>query len=100
MALVPKMKRTTNESLLEFYRKRRCDICNSSPPNDPAHIKTRGSGGPDEHWNLMTLCRVHHTEQGQIGFWKMTQKYPFFHQYLAGKGWIFDGNKKLRRDNE
>jgi hypothetical protein len=88
--------RKKDENLLEFYRKRRCDICNRVPC-DPAHIKTRGSGGPDEHWNLMSLCRVHHTEQGQLGFFKMCQKYPFFHQFLAGKGWVFDGNKKLRR---
>lgn len=93
-----KPRRKVNHELIEFYRNRRCDICAAKPPSDPAHIKTRGSGGPDDHWNLMSLCRIHHTEQGKIGFWKMCQKYPFFHQFLAGKGWVFNGEKRLRRD--
>ncbi len=95
--MLQKIKRKEDQNLLDFYRNRRCDICGMKPV-DPAHIKTRGSGGPDEHWNLMSLCRVHHTEQGQLGFYKMAKKYPFFAQMIAGKGWVFDGNKKLRRD--
>ena len=89
--------RKVDKDILEFYRHRRCDICGVKP-SDAAHIKTRGSGGPDEHFNLMSLCRAHHTEQGQIGFYKMVQKYPFFGQFLAGKGWVFSGDKKLRRE--
>jgi len=27
---------------------------------DPHHVQPRGRGGPDELWNLITLCRAHH----------------------------------------
>lgn len=92
-----KTKRISDEDILEFYRHRRCDICGVKPC-DPCHIKTRGAGGSDEHFNLMSLCRTHHTEQHMLGFYKMTKKYPFFGQFLAGKGWVFNGDKKLRRE--
>lgn len=95
--MLKKPQRIKNEDILEFYRGRRCDVCGKKPC-DPAHIKTVGSGAPDEHYNLLSLCRVHHTEQHSVGFFKMVQKYPFFGQVLAEKGWVFDGNKKLRRE--
>lgn len=95
--MFPKSKRIEDQNILDFYRRRRCDICGVKP-SDPAHIKTRGSGGNDEHFNLLSLCRIHHTEQGQIGFWKMVKKYPFFGHILAEKGWVFNGEKKLRRE--
>lgn len=95
--MIEKMKRLQDEKMLEKFRKRRCVICGIFPC-DPCHIKSVGSGGPDEHWNLMSLCRVHHTEQHSIGFYKMSEKYPFFKQTLGEKGWTFDGNKKLRRE--
>jgi hypothetical protein len=90
-----KKKRIKDNELLEFYRKRRCDVCGQKPC-DPAHIKTTGSGAHDVHDNLMSLCRKHHIEQHSIGFWTMVQRYPFFGQFLGQKGWEFDGNKKLR----
>ena len=94
--MIPKSIRKSDENILKVYRKARCCICGLRRC-DPAHIKTRGSGGPDEHWNLIALCRAHHTEQGQIGFWKMCEKYPFFRHVLGEKGWIFSGMKKLTR---
>ena len=95
--MISKPTRISDEDILDFYRKRRCDICGKRP-TDACHIRTKGAGGHDEHNNLMSLCREHHTEQHQIGFYKMVQKYPFFGQFLAQKNWIFDGNKKLRRE--
>lgn len=95
--MIPKPIRKSDENVLNVYRKARCCLCGCRPC-DPAHIKTRGSGGPDEHWNLIALCREHHTEQGQIGFWRMCEKYPFVRQILAGKGWLFGGDKKLKRE--
>lgn len=92
-----KKKRHVDQDILEKYRKGRCVIC-SSVPCDPCHIGTRGAGYPDADFNLFSACRQHHTEQGQIGHWKMAQKYPFYGQMLAQKGWIFDGFKKLRRE--
>lgn len=95
--MLEKPKRIVNESLLDKFRKQRCHICNMKPC-DPCHIKTVGSGGPDVEWNLLSLCRPHHTEQHALGFYRMCDKYPFLRQILAHKGWIFDGSKKLRRE--
>jgi hypothetical protein len=92
-----KKKRVSNQSVLDRYRNRSCFICRTFP-SDPCHIKTVGSGGDDSDSNLIALCRVHHTEQHQIGFFKMCEKYPFLKQELYSKGWVFDGNKKLRRE--
>jgi hypothetical protein len=94
---IHKPKRHVDQDILEKYRRRPCDVCGLRGPSDPAHIGTRGAHYPDVDWNLYSGCRLHHTEQGQIGFYKMVQKYPFFGQLLAQKGWVFDGNKKLRR---
>ena len=38
-----------------------CLICQRSPV-DPAHLKTRGSGGDDLN-NVVPLCRFHHDQQ-------------------------------------
>lgn len=92
-----KNKRKKDQLLLEKFRRRRCDICGKYP-SDPAHIKTVGSGGNDEDWNLLALCREHHTIQHSIGFFKMCEKYPFLRMILAEKGWIFGAEKKLRRE--
>lgn len=52
-----------------------CEICMdySQPPH---HIKTRGSGGRDNHENLIALCRYHHTEVHSSGWQTFIQKYP------------------------
>lgn len=97
MTNLKKPKRKVDQNILDIYRNISCCIC-AMRPVDPCHIKTRGSGGPDEHWNLVALCRKHHTEQGQLGFLTMFEKYPFFRQVIAAKGWVIDGNKKLRRE--
>ena len=43
-----------------------CEICGqeSQPPH---HCRTRGSGGPDEAWNLLALCVQHHRMAHNIG---------------------------------
>lgn len=92
-----KPKRIVDEELLAHFRKRPCDICHKFP-SDPAHLQTRGSGGNDVENNLVSLCREHHTQQGQVGFFKMFELYPFFRQVVYSKGWTIDSNKKLRRE--
>lgn len=93
---VPKSRRIVDEDIKEKYRRRYCDVCGARPC-DPAHVKSVGSGGNDEDYNLLSLCRQHHSEQHSLGFWKMCAKYPFFRQVLAQKGWEFSSDKKLRR---
>jgi Putative HNHc nuclease len=94
--MIEKKKRVQDESVKSFYRGKNCVICGAHG-SDPCHIKSVGSGGDDTHDNIVNLCRAHHIEQHSIGFFKMCEKYPFFRQILAQKGWQFDGNKKLRR---
>lgn len=57
---------------------------------DPDHVKTRGSGGSDEAYNIMTLCRKHHTEKGNKGTSHMAAKYPNYKKWLLDNGWVFN----------
>lgn len=52
-----------------------CAICGGRPA-DPHHINTRGSGGPDESWNIMRLCRLHHRQFHDWGWHKFCLTYP------------------------
>jgi hypothetical protein len=96
MVSLDKPKRIKDGTVLQKYRKGRCEICGLMP-SDPCHLKTVGSGGPDADYNVVSLCRNHHIEQHALGLFKMCEKYPFFRQVIANKGWVFDGQKKLRR---
>lgn len=87
-----KKKRITDKKLLAKLKELPCVICGKSP-SDPCHIKSVGSGGDDVSDNLLSMCRVHHTEQHTIGFFKLSQKYPKLVNILASKGWKFDDNK-------
>lgn len=99
--MIPKPIRKTNKELRETYYSLRCAIC-SVRGCDPCHIKSVGSGGHDEDWNLINLCRIHHTEQHKIGWIKLCKKYPSLELVLASKGWILKslfGQMKLIREN-
>lgn len=41
-------------------------VCGRGPV-DPAHLRSRGSGGGDEATNVIPLCRFCHSEQHQMG---------------------------------
>lgn len=67
------------------------------------HIKTRGSGGSDEEWNILHICRFHHTEIHKIGAYRFSNKYPEIKQILSEKGWEFKnefGVVRLRERDE
>ena len=51
------------------------------------HIKSRGSGGGDEKWNLMPLTAEEHTEVHQIGLVAFSRKYPKVKAWLEVHGW-------------
>jgi hypothetical protein len=72
--------------LLKVFRDKPCDICQSPPPNDPAHIKSVGSGGKDIESNLLSLCRAHHREQHDKGWEHMVNSYPSLQLILFDKG--------------
>lgn len=74
----------------------KCLICNSSQ-TDKCHIKSRGSGGKDDNWNLIYMCRFHHTAQHQYGWKKFTEEFPIVGDKLKEMGWEFNEHNKLVR---
>ena len=50
-----------------------CLVCGRAP-SDAAHVRSKGAGGGWDR-NLVPLCRVHHTEQHQIGIKTFQTKY-------------------------
>ncbi len=46
---------------LERFRNMPCEVCGHSRPNDPHHVRTKGAGQIDAPWNLVALCRLHHS---------------------------------------
>lgn len=87
-----KSKRIENEDLLAEIRTQACCVCKTRPA-DPSHIKTVGSGGPDERWNVVPHCRRCHTSWGTIGPGRFFERRPDFKKYLESLGWIWDGRK-------
>lgn len=94
----PKKIRIKDESVLDVFRGKPCEVCGL--PSDPAHIKSVGSGGDDELDDLISLCRKHHAMQHARGWERLFERFPNIESILNDKGWelvdIF-GVKKLRR---
>lgn len=72
--------------LFQRIKKSKCLAC-FRHACDPDHIKSQGSGGPDEAWNLQPLCRIHHTERHAKGLTWLAEKYPAVKANLIEKGW-------------
>lgn len=83
--VAPKNKRKSDLKLLSRIRDLPCCVCGFKP-SDASHIKTRGSGGPDEEWNVVPHCRKHHTEWG-MSWSKFIKKYPQMFFLLKRMGW-------------
>ena len=84
------MSRIVNKELLQDYRGKPCLICRSMN-SDPHHIRPVSNFGPDKDWNLIPLCRSHHSEIHQIGLNSFVVKYGTgVAVYLKVKGWEFD----------
>lgn len=64
----------------------RCLLCPRTEI-DRAHIKTRGAGAKWNFWEVMPLCREHHTQQGKIGVVTFFKRFPPVRRYLEGMGW-------------
>lgn len=95
----PKSKRLQSQAALNEFRGKPCLVCGN--PSDPAHIKTRGSGGNDSPENILPLCRRHHTEQHAVGFVRFIEKHPVMEHHLRARGWevesIFGAKKLVRK---
>lgn len=66
-----------------------CLICRLRDA-DNHHVKSRGSGGSDDPFNLVPLCRKHHTEIHQIGTGTFSDKYDVFKNWLLSNGWEYN----------
>jgi hypothetical protein len=71
---------------VKFQQMKQCIVC-GQPGAERHHIKTRGSGGTDDEWNIMYLDRRHHQEVHQIGIITFTEKYEVVRRYLELNGW-------------
>ena len=91
----PKHRRTEDRALLDTVKKMRCCVCGRAPgtavETTPSHIKTRGSGGGDEYWNVVPKCVTCHIEWGKLGPGQFMRKHPVFRAILQWLGWHWDG---------
>ena len=88
--MLPKPKRSKNSALLEDVRSCPCLICRGRD-SDAHHIRTRGAGGGDNWWNVIPLCRAHHTEWHNIGAIRFLNRYPDALEFLGKLGWQLNG---------
>lgn len=91
------MKRIKDVKFRNEIKKMPCVVCGALP-SDAHHIKTVGSGGTDDSWNLASLCRWCHSklhQQGQLRFYKENENYK---NYINKLGW-FESFGKLRNKN-
>lgn len=93
---IEKPVRIKDRKLLDTYHKKRCVACGKTP-SDPAHIISRGAGGDDVDWNLIALCRKHHSMSHALGWFKFCQLFPFVGRALKIKGWVFGERNNLER---
>lgn len=92
-----KPQRVENKELLSEIRKKVCVVCGGRP-SDPSHVRSKGSGGPDEDWNVIPHCRSCHMVWHRVGPWVFCQKHPRFKSHLETLGWYWDGFR-LRHPN-
>lgn len=90
--MMQKKKRKEDKKLLEMIGQMPCCVCGYPPPSDAHHIRSRGSGGPDTAYNVMPMCRKHHSQYHQYGPSKFFKEYPHFAERLIEYGWVlYDG---------
>lgn len=91
------MEKSETKEIFQAIRGTPCLVCGSLP-SDVAHIRSRGAGGGNKEWNLMPLCRPHHSRQHFIGWKRFSSENERVFDYLSEMGWYFDKNNKLKRD--
>lgn len=64
-----------------------CAACRRFDEVDVDHIKTRGSGGPNESFNEWYLCRPCHRKKHDKGMAHMINLFPHLSQELKSRGW-------------
>jgi len=84
-----KPERVIDKAYLAWVREMSCLACNKYP-SEPDHIKTRASGGGDEHWNIWPLCRRDHALRHLKGLRYMTKHYLACRRFLDNNGWTYE----------
>ena len=51
------------------------------------HVKSRGSGGPDEAWNMISVCLACHNNFHLYGNMIMTERFPAVLDWFKLNGW-------------
>lgn len=100
MMTLNKRKATKDPELLKQIRRLPCIICGFHL-SEIHHVRTRGAGFGDDPWNVIPVCRKHHTEIHKTGMVQMLEKTKHLLNYLKALGWelsIVNGLKKLRRN--
>lgn len=95
MPAVPKPQTTKDRGLLDCYQGRACMVCAHTETTIGHHLITKGAGGPDEMWNLIPLCHVHHDEVHKIGLYRFADRYPRVLAWVEYWGWEMCGGKML-----
>lgn len=102
MWFFPKRKMFENPDLLKKIKALPCAACGSSNLIDPAHIRSRGAGGDDYFYNVVPLCREHHTLQHAKGWQFMLTRFPLLVTQFKDRGWLWgeaSPSKKLFHEN-
>lgn len=91
------MKR--DPAFLKAVRALNCLACGKAPPNEAHHIRSRGAGGKDDFFNVISLCDRHHRggpeAWHQIGAISFINKFPWVGVYMRQLGWTFVNNKLI-----
>ncbi len=89
-----KSYRVQNTMLMSKVSQMPCAITGTPGPNDPHHVKSKKSGGPELPWNLCPLKHELHREFHNIGINTFANKYPKFKTWLLDRGWTWDEFRK------
>jgi hypothetical protein len=91
------MKNYKDQDLRDEVKRYPCVVC-GGVPSTPSHIKTWGSGGPDEPFNILPKCVLCHSawEGNRINFLNYN---PHLGYLLRAMGWewIVVGSGKNER---
>lgn len=96
----PKPKRKRDRDLLALYRNTPCLICRVTEGVCGHHIKSKGSGGPDELWNLMPLCAIHHDLIHKMHLKLFAKKFLKAQLWVEFWGWTYEYEKWFTPEGE
>jgi hypothetical protein len=87
-----KRKRIEDRHLLDQVKAEDCMACRNYPC-DPAHVRSKGAGGPDTLWNVIPLCRSCHHFQHQLGWKVFFDRWPLLWVFMQSIGWYWLDDK-------